>query len=89
MNLSKLALENEELKFELAQTRSDFEQLSMENQKLCQAIQEKEMIQTRMGEQLNMVTETAYAIYEKFTAFKRRYYEGQKQNAWLQCANEK
>lgn len=85
--MSKLALENEELKFELSQTRRDFEELSMENQQMYQSLQEKEALQTKMAKQLDIVTKTAYALYEKFRALKCRYYQEQiPANACMGCA---
>lgn len=74
--VSSLALENEELKFELGQLRE-------ENAQLYQSIQEKELIQEQMRSQLEVVTKTAYTLYEKFRAFKCRYYEERRNNAWF------
>jgi len=88
-SLSKLALENEELKYELKQMSKDFEELRNENQRLQQTILEKDSLQVKMGEQLQFVTETAYTLYMKFRAFKCRYYESQRDQAWLGCADEK
>ena len=79
-NISDLALENEELKYELKLLRD-------ENTQLSETIDEKEAIQTKMDRQLETVTKIAQTFYEKFRAFKYKYYQTQ-QNAWIGCAND-
>lgn len=74
---SELAFENEALKSELNQALQDVEQLRLENQHLHQVILDKDEIQTRLRSQLNSVIQTAYTFYEKFAAFKCRYYKEQ------------
>lgn len=76
-SLSQLALENEELKFELEQMRQHCHELSAENQQLHQTVQDQREIQTKMKKQLNTVTRTVYVIYERFKSLKCRYYEDQ------------
>lgn len=86
-NNSKLRLENEEIKFELKETRKELEELGIENNELYKTLQDKEVIQNKMREQLNLVTKTSVILYEKFRAFKCRYYE---ENAWAAgCAGER
>lgn len=76
---SELALENEELKYEV-------EQLKLDNQRLARIVEEKDAIQVKMSSQIEYVTKTAYALYEKFRSFKCRYYEEQQRNsAWFSC----
>lgn len=74
---SELAFENEALKSELNQALQDVEQLRLENQHLHQIILDKDEVQTKLRSQLNTVIKTAYTFYEKFAAFKCRYYKEQ------------
>lgn len=87
--ISNLNLENEELKYELMETKRLNQRLLKEIQEKDEVIQEKEAIQNKMGHQLAIVTKTAQTLYEKFRAFKCRYYEEQRHNALLGCATEK
>lgn len=85
-NMSKLALENEEIKFELSQAKKEVKELNDENQQMFKTLQEKELIQNKMREQLDLVTKTSAILYEKFRAFKCRYYE---ENAWAEYQDDK
>lgn len=81
-NLSKLALDYETLKYELEQLRGEKEQLRQENEQLQQELRDKEALQSQMRQKLEYVTRAAYTIYERFRAFKARYYETQGFMAW-------
>lgn len=79
----ELQKRNSELGQEVEELNYHNIRLSEENEKLRQIIQEKDEIQVKMGEHLKNVTDTAYALYHKLCAFKSRYYEEQKQKAFL------
>lgn len=85
---SQLSKELEEIKMELKEMRRENEELRKEKEELLQVVQEKEDIQTKMGEHINMVTETAYILHEKFRAFKVKHYEKQRQNAFLSTTRQ-
>lgn len=88
-NLSQLALENEELKFELEQYRQRCHELDAENQQLHQTVQDQHEIQTKMKKQLNTVTKTVYVIYERFKSLKSRYYQEQFANGGVPGGDER
>lgn len=75
-NISDLALENEQLNYELDQVRAA-------NEQLMQMVQEKDEMQTKLRQQLETVTQTADALYNKLRALKCRYYEEMKANNGL------
>jgi len=81
-DLSKMALELEEARYEADKLFQENEQLRQENDQLRISLREKETIQSQMREQLELVTQTAYTIYDRFRSFKARYYENQGINAW-------
>lgn len=74
--VSRLSLEVVQLKYEL-------EEMRKEKEELLQIVQEKDEIQAKISERLNTVEETAHILHDKLCAFKRKYYERQKQNAFL------
>lgn len=76
--ISQLGAENEELKSEIYLINHDLQKAVEEKEELYKLLEEKER---KMTEQLDIVTRTAYALYEKIRAFKVRYYG----NAWSQA----
>lgn len=85
--VARLQDEIKELQKNLSEMALEYEQLKLEYEVVCAELNQKEIIQTKMREHLEIVNETVSTLSAKLSAFKCRYYEDR--SAWLDCAEQK